>query len=381
MVGRRSNRRCETGGRRPAAGKYARFQWPVSRLPHAALALFVAATPIACDKYEGPPVASLPELRDGLLPDPAAPLVVAFSKPFDEASLRMKVVRFATDVEGNLADEDADESTQLSILYSHDLDAPDKGGRYEAAPDGLSLKIVPSAAFPINSRLALLIEPGLADREGHATTTRKRFVFGYELKLTCNKPSKVVPSGKYFILFDVKKPIGTQIQLWGAMRVNESTGDLVGQFTNADRNMAPNRCPFSCKSTEACRLLPAPACVVPSERAGTVDEFSDYVPNAPPNPTGYSFTVRGCVEDLGDGTASLVTLPTDLVVNQPQVTLRNSKLAGTFTLEGGVSRGSGTVSGDEVLIGSISSGRGEGGFTARYVPDAEAAPGIPEPPP
>jgi hypothetical protein len=336
---------------------------------------------VSCDRYEAPPVVSLPELRDGVLADPAAPLVVGFSKPFNESTLRMKVVRYTVDVEGNLADEDGDESTQLSILYAHESpDEPDRGGRYEAAADGRSLKIVPSTAFPINSRLALLFEPGLSDREGHATTTRRRFVFGYELKLTCSKPSAVVPTGKYFVLLDVAKPIGTQLQLFASFRVNEATGELVGQFTNADRNLTPNRCPFACKSTEACRLLPAPACVAPSERAGTIEEFSDYVPNAPPNPTGYTFTARGCIEDLGDGTASLVTLPTDIVVNQPQVALRNTRFAGTFTAQGGVVRGSGTVVGDEVLIGTAASGRGEGAITVRRMADTEAPSSIPDPP-
>jgi hypothetical protein len=353
------------------------------RLHPTSLTVLALALPVgaACDTYEAPPVVSLPDLRDGQLADPAAPIRVAFSKPFDEGSLRMKVVRYTVDVEGNLADEDADEATQLSVLFSHEADEADKGGRYEVDPDGRGLKIIPSAAFPINSRLALLVEPGFADREGNKTTTRKRLVFNYELKLTCNKPSKVVPPGKYFMLFDVKKPIGTQIQLWGVMRVNEATGEMVGQFTNADRNAAPNRCPFPCKSTEACRLLPAPACVVPSERAGTVDEYPDYLPNAPPNPTGYSFTVKGCIEDLGDGSASLVTLPSDFVVTQPQVTVRNARLSGTFTQEAGTPRGSGTFTGEEVLIGTAPSGKGEGGFLTRRVPDGEAPPGIPEPPP
>jgi hypothetical protein len=336
----------------------------------------------ACDEYEGPPIVTLPELHDGLLADPAAPVLVAFSKAPDVSSMRFEIIRYQPDIEGNLADEDTDESTQLSILFTHDeSEGPDRGGRFEMAPDGLSMRIFPSAALPTNPRLALVFEPGLADVEGHKSTVRRRIVFGYELELSCTKPSAILKTGKYFVLFDVKKPLSTQVQLWASFRVNEQTGEVAGQFTNADRNLAPNRCPTPCKPTEACRLLPAPACVIPSERAGSVDEFPDWVPNPPPNPTGYSFTARGCVEDHDDGTASFAFQPTDIVVNQPQVTLRNARLAGTFSPDTRkILTANGSIGADEVLIGQIPSGRGEGTFTARQVPDAEAAPGIPDPP-
>jgi hypothetical protein len=125
-------------------------------------------------------------------------------------------------------------------------------------------------------------------------------------------------------------------------------------------------------------MLPQPTCVIPSERAGTPDEFPDYVPD-PGLPTGYSFTAHGCAEDSADGTASYVNLPVDVDVPSPQVTLRNTRFASSFAADAnGIVRGTGAITSDDVLIGAISSGRGEGGLAARRVPDGIS--GIPTPP-
>ncbi len=337
------------------------------------LALVVAS---GCEKYDAPPTPTLPNAADGLLADPAAPVVVKFTKPIELATLRLSLARNLVDIEGNLGDE-ADPPTGLSTLFTHDSDDGDKGGTLELSPDATTVTITPKTPLPITPRIVLVVEPGLREIGGSVTRARHKLVFGFEVKLSCTKPSKVVASGNYFYLMDVKKPISTQVQLFVVLHALP-TGEILGQFTRAKRNPDAGRCPFACKSTEACRTLPVPTCVIPSERAGTVDEFPDYVPD-PGLPTGYSFTVHGCAEDLTDGTASYVNLPVDVDVPSPQVTLRNTRFASTFSVDAaGLVRGTGAISADDVLIGSISSGRGEGSLAMRKIP--EGIPGIPLPP-
>jgi hypothetical protein len=340
------------------------------------LALVLALLTASCEKFDAPPAVALPNAQDGLLADPAAPVVVKFTKPIELGTLRLSIARNVTDIEGNLADE-VDPPGELSTLFTHDPDDGDRGGSLALSPDATTVTITPKTPLPITPRLVLLVEPGLEEIGGSVTRARRKLVFGFEVKLSCTKPSKVVSSGTYFYLMDVKKPIATQVQLFVVLQALP-TGEILGQFTRARRSPDSARCPFPCKSTEACRTLPAPVCVIPSERAGTPDEFPDYIPD-PGLPTGYSFTVHGCAEDLPDGTASYVNLPVDVDVPTPQVTLRNTRFASTFSLDAaGLVRGTGAISADDVLIGSISSGRGEGSLAMRRVPDG--IPGIPQPP-
>jgi hypothetical protein len=347
------------------------------------LAVLGAGSFYGCELYHAPPAATLVGLQNGLLSDPDAALIVTFDRPVDPTTLHVKIARYKTDVEGNLYDEIPDSPVGLSLLFTHDPYDPDFGGKSELDPAGTTLRIVPKTTLPIGDRLVLLLEPGLADTTGEATAVRKRILFSYEFKLHCVAPSKVVASGAYFWLFDVKTPIATQVQLWALIDVDPATGAFNGQFTNADRNRDGRRCASTvgtCKSTDACRLLPAPACVAPSERAGTVDEYPDYLPNSTP-PTGYSFNGRGCIEDQPDGTAAFVNVPVDVEVQEPAVTLRACKMTTLFTKGAdGVVRGTGTISAGDVLLGTISSGAAEGGLNARSVVAAEVPPGVPPPP-
>jgi len=341
----------------------------------------------ACATYRAPPRPTLSGLQEGLLPDANAPLMVTFDAEVDPKTLKVRIARFVTDIEGNLGDEDEDTGTSLDPLFIHDPDEGDFGGVGELMSGNRVLRITPKATLPIGARLVLLVEPGLSDPEGNVQLVRKRILFSYEFKLNCNKPTKVVESGTYFWLFEVKKPIATQVQLWTIIKVDPATGAFIGQFTNADRNADPKRCPTPCKSTEACRLLPAPACVIPSEKAGSVDEYSDYLPNDVP-PTGYSFTGRGCIEDQPDGSAAFVNVPLDMVVQQPAVTLRAAKMTASFTKDtAGVTRGTGTIFAGEVLLGGgddlhkpISSGTAEGSLSARWVDAKDVPAGVPPPP-
>jgi hypothetical protein len=334
----------------------------------------------SCAVYDPPPHVTIAGAVDGLLTDPAAPLVLSFSEPIDPATLKVNIVRDDLDAEGNLADE-ADPPRELTLFYEHNAGLLDDFGTSEMAPDGRSFTIHPAAALPVGPRLALLVEPGLADTSGNDNATRLHIPFGYSFDLECDAPSTVMSSASLFLLIDVEKPIEVPVQLFARVLVDPDTGAVRAQFTNADRNPALGRCPFPCGDTEVCRLLPEPECVAPSERAVSTDEFSDYIPNATP-PTGFTFEGRGCVVDQPDGSAAFSIAPTDVEVQQPKVTLRNARMTAAFALgDDGVLRGSGLLSSDDVLLGTSASGRGEASLSARAMAPDETPPGIPEPAP
>src|SRR5262249_49646995 len=154
-------------------------------------------------------------------------------------------------------------------------------------------------------------------------------VYGYDLDVKCNAPSKVVPSGAYFLLAAVTKPIPTQSRLYIAINVDQTTGAFIGQFTKAERNPDPSRCPTPCTSPLVCELVPSPKCVQASEKAGSVDEFSDFVPN-PGAATGYSVAIKGCVVDQSDTSATFASIPVDVTTTSPPLTLRNIAVKALF---------------------------------------------------
>lgn len=344
--------------------------------------LLLATTLLAgapgCAEYEDPPQITLEGVTKGHLTDTLAPLLLTFSKPADPGTVKIKIVRFVTDIEGDLADEDSKDETTLDILFEFPA-VPSKtggGGTGVLSPDGTRLTITPKEEFPVGAGLAILVEKGLSDTKGHATAVRKRIPFSYRFDLGCTKPSAVLHSGSYFFLADVKKPLPVQIRLFAAIEVDPATGELVGRFTNAVRNPDPKRCTPACKAEEACRLLPAQECVIPSLRAGTVDEFSDFVPKTAP-PNGFSFQSTGCAIDQPDGTAAFITAPMDVAVASPPVTLTKAQITGSFKLVADVLRGSGAITAEDVLIGTMSSGESASGeMSARAIP---ADPAIPQP--
>jgi len=343
------------------------------------LATLVTAFGAGCELYDGPPKPAIIGADDGLLDDRDAPIVLSFGEPIDPTTLKARILRLETDVEGNLLDEDDDPETEPEEFFLYTPDFPGVGGTAELVDGNTALVIRPSAPLPVGPKLVLVVEPGLADLAGNVTKVRKRLQFAYAFKLECNAPSAVFPPGHYFLLADIDKPISTQVQLWASFQVDATTGRVTGQCTNADRDKT-QVCPMACGTGEVCRLLPEPACVPPSERAGTVDEYPDYVPYAIP-PTGYSFAIDGCAVDQADGKAVFVTAPVDVVVQQPPVTLRNVTLTAEFSKDAaGVLRGSGTLLADQVLIGTTPSGPGEGNLVARLVSEDEVPPNIPDPP-
>jgi hypothetical protein len=351
------------------------------------LLLSSALLSLGCDEYVGAPRASIQGLEQGTLTDSKSPLVVTFDRAIDPETLRLKVVKLVVDEEGNLADEDASNETELTVLYSYDATAkfPNEGGKGTLDDAGTQVSIVSENPWPIAEKLALLIEDGLTDADGsHKTIARERIVFTYLVKLNC-APSTDFVSGAYFFVGDVTQPIGTQVQLWSWIDVNPDTGEFVASFVNGDRNRDLAKCEalgLTCLESEACRTIPEAACVPPSEKAASIEEYPDYVVNYAP-PTGYSFQASGCVDGQSGDKTFFVNVPVDVIVQSPAVSLTGTVLTATFAKEpDGVVRGGGTIVCDKVFLGTVESGKAEGTISARFVPSGEAPADLkhPEPP-
>ncbi len=349
---------------------------------------FVATA--GCQVFDAPPDPVLVGEKSGLLPNDKAPLVIDFGMPVEPKTLTLEVVPYVVNAEGELADEDNDPKTDISmgLFFQHTEHFGDFGGigtfedgdsRYTITLGAKTGTNFIHAPLPIGPRLAVLVDPGLANKDGVTINARRRLVFGYQVDLSCKKPSSRFHSGDYFFLASVKTPITTQVQLYASIVLDKGSGAFIGQFTNADRDRT-RKCPaLHCMSTEVCRELPKPMCAMPSDPAGTVDEYPDYVPNDAP-PTGYSFTAHGCVVDQGDGSVTFETVPVDVAVTQPSVTLRNARLNALFKESGSVLRATGSFGADSVLIGTSPSGPAAGDLTGRSLTSAEAPPHIPPPP-
>lgn len=331
--------------------------------------LGAAFTP-GCEAYDGAPYATIAGAQNGVLPDRKLPLVLEFTRPVDLATVKLKVARYSVDEEGNLPDEDTDPETTLDPIVDFDGSKPDDAiGTVTASEDRTRLTIAPPVSFPVAEKLVILLEPGLSDGQGHAYISRERLPFSYDVKLNCTPTD--FPSGPYFFLANVTKPIGVQVQLLAWIEVDPTTGKFIGRFVNADRNRDPAKCEAAglmCTDKEACRTLPAPACVAPSEKAASVDEYPDYFPNYDP-PVGYAFDVKGCVDGSGGDGIVFTNLPVDVEVLSPHVTLIATLLTATFAKDDqGVLRGAGAIATDAVLLGTADSGAAEGTISARILP-------------
>jgi hypothetical protein len=351
-----------------------------------ALLAIAAMVPPACQTYVAPPVASIVGLDNGVLMDPSAPLVIEFSKAIDPSTLKLQVIKFDPDSDGQLPDETGDASVSLDPLYSHDLTTAadggtgDTGGTGTLDPTHTVFTIKPLARLPVGPKLAVLIEPGLWDA-GHDSTAqtavRKRLLFSYAFN--CAGGSKLITSGPYFFLLDVQEPLGTQIKVLADLQVDAVTGKFVGQFTFASRKTDPDRCSPPCTMGNVCQTIPGPSmCVVPSTRAGSPAEWPDFYANSTP-PVGFSFTVNGCAEDEPDGTATLGTQPANMVVESPPVSVDGLVLLTSFTKSGGNLVATGTVTGDNIVFGTANLGSGHGDVLAQSIPPSQAPP-IPAPP-
>jgi len=345
-----------------------------------ALSAAVSALPAGCETYDSPPRPSIEGLVDGALSDSKAPIVIMFSEPIDPTTLRIKIVKLVTNEEGQLLDEDDDDTTVATEYFSFDpVTLNNHGGTGELIAADTAYRITPEVSLPVGPSLAVVIEPGLKDVLGNEWLVRQRLVFGYRLSCDGTTGTDKFPNGAYFFIANVTKPIQTQIQLWGHIEVDTATGNFRGQFTNADRNPDPDRCDPPCLPTEACRTLPEPNCVVPSEEAGSEDEYPDYIPNNV-LPIGYSFTVGGCVVEDGDSVV-FVNLPADVDIQQPDVFVQGIQLTSSFAQIDGAFRATGGVIAEKVFIGSTDSGPAEGTLVARLVAPEDAPDNIPKPPP
>ena len=343
--------------------------------------LFVLIALLAgCTVYDSPPKPGLVGLEDGILSNPSAPIVIAFHEPIVEESLKLKVVRYDTDIEGNLLPLD-----QLEVFYSWDGATKDEeGGSGLIYNQRTFFDITLQQTLPIGPQLALVIEPGLSDDAGNVWEIQQVLKFGFVFD--CGGGDGPMPTGLpssvMFLLAEVEQPLPTQLQLLVDLRVDPNTGDWVGQFTNADRDPTIDCSAYglTCTAEQVCRTLPQPACVNPSERAGTADEWPDFVPNATP-PIGYSFGGIGCAGDTAPDTFVFTNAPTDVEVQSPQITVKGLTLNLEVTVGAdGLYRGGGTFIADDVLLGVTSSGAGSGTGILVQIPDDQVPANIPAPP-
>ncbi|MEM6786290.1 MAG: hypothetical protein AAF928_17785 [Myxococcota bacterium] len=373
-------------------------QWPSKRWRRGAriLALLFAtllgAGTGGCSEFDAPPQVILIGLEDGLLPDPLAPLQLAFDEPVAFDTMRLKVVRFITDAEGNLLSDDALRAED-AILYEFDGESffedggrlADLGGADD--PDRL-FDILLFNTLPVGPQLALVVEAGLTDADGkHTWEVAQILRFGFEFSCRGDDATPVPVDAPeqtiYFLLADVELPIQTQLQLLVDIRTDPATGDWVGQFTNADRDPSIDCAALglNCTAEEVCRTLPAPACVNPSERAATAVEYPDFIPNELP-PIGYSFGGVGCAGGGRDTALTLANAPADVEVTSPSITVKGIafNLQVTIDPETGLFAGGGTFTGQEVFLGTVLSGAGSGTATMVEVPVDRRPAGIPPPP-
>ena len=343
-------------------------------------ALAVGTAAPACETYEPPPTVTIVGLQGGVLYDSKAPLVLSFGQPVDFSTLNMRLAFYDTDLAGALPDERGDPAgaDQLRVVLGHDALDGDKGGHADFAADGTSMTFVPDSALPVGPKLVVLVEPGLKGTGGRTRINRTRLPFSYAVRCTKGTRAEKLKSGTYFVLLDVAEPLGSQIRLYGAIDVDVASGAFVGQFTSAARNPDGTRCPSPCKDIERCRLLPAPACVVPSQRAGSVEEYSDFVPSVEP-PVGYSFPVEGCAIDDGAG-SGVITAPATMVVQQPAVTVEGLVMTAFFGPDAtGGTHATGSLLADTVRLNGNRIGAGKGTMTARLIPAGEVPPNVPRP--
>lgn len=343
-----------------------------SRIGRHVVGALLALAAARCETFDEAPRPYLRDAVDGLLPDPSQPLVVAFTKPVKPESVHAQIVRYDLNVYGQLADEDDDPSTNLQVFFSSDVGDASIGSSV-LAPTHDALTITLAKPLPVGPRLAVLLSPGLADDEGSARAHRQRVPFGYEGVCSAHEKSQIFHDGTYFMLIAVTKPLPVVVQLFAAIALNDD-GTFRAHFTDATRNRE-QPCPMKCDLGEACRLLPAPACVAPSEKAGSADEWPDFVPNLDPG-YGFDFPVTGCVGDQ-EGAAILQGDPVDIVVDIPPVTLGAAKFTGEFAPGAdGLIRASGSLTSAKVLIADGDSGSGEGSFTAVEIPADKVPAGV-----
>ncbi len=350
------------------------------------LLAFAALTSPGCETFDGPPEAYLPDAMSGLLSDPSAPLRIRFTKPIAPETLKLYVVPLEVDAQDHLPDErgipDTDSNRVLNPLFLHnplELSA-DYNGTSTLEENNTLFTATLRARLPVGQRLAVLIEPGLANTtNGLITNVRRRLSFALDFKCS-NKGTQIATSGPYFFLLNVETPLALQVQLYAWLDIDPITGAFVGQFSNADRLPNAGKCPSACASDEVCQTSPTPKCVLASEKAQSVDDYVDFFPQDDAL-LGYGVSVQGCIEDQGSGTAALATAPANLGIKSPPVSIDALTVVSVFKAdENGTLRGTGSGSADNARLGSGNLGRAVGTVLVRSLTEAEAPANIPRPP-
>ena len=352
---------------------------------HASKLLPIVCLFFSCETFDGPPEPSLLDARAGLLSDPAAPVRVKFSKPIDPGTLKLYLVPLDVDEQDHLPDERGAPATDIRVLdpiYVHnpiDLTSDFGGASVLQENDTLFVATL-RARLPVGQRLAVLVEPGLANTtNGLVTHVRRRLPFALDFQCS-NKGTKIGHTGAYFFLLDVETPLALQVQLFAWLDVDENTGRFIGQFTNADRLPNVGKCAATCASDEVCQTSPEARCVLASDKAQTVDDFVDFFPQLDAT-LGYGATIQGCIEDQNDTTAALATAPANLVITSPPVSIDALTVVTALASDpDGVLRGTGGGSADNARLGTGNLGRAAGTVHARSLRDSETPPNLPHPP-
>jgi hypothetical protein len=336
------------------------------------LVVFSLAFALAgCFRVDNPPNASIVGLTQGKLADPKQPLVLAFDEPINLASLRVRIVAYDPSIEDHLDDQPWEPPGE-SKVYFDGYDGT--GGTATLDPALQNYQVAFSDPPPVAAQLGVVIEPGLADAGGVDWKVRQVLKFAYDLKCSAPKPTAFPPNGKFFWLVSVEKPVPVQLRLFADVRVDPMTGVFKSQFTDGVRNKQIDCTKYglSCAATEVCRTLPAPACVLPTEKASTVDEYPDFVAQAAGD-VGFTFAAEGCVADLADGGFTFANKPTEIITTKPQVTVHDVALAAAFKFDAAkVLRGNGALSAPQVWLGMPNGTAGQPGsgtHVERQVPD------------
>lgn len=272
-----------------------------------------------CAEYDSPPVATLVGEDQGMLAGSASDdLVIEFSEPIQPESLRVKIVTAAAgtdlDPENRLHDEwDAPEGKELNVLMEYGAGVT-RGGAFTLNQAGTELRIRQTesgAKFNVANPYMVVIEPGLSDLAGNATKPRNRIPFLFQ---SFEQGSTTMPSGAYYFLMVVDPPpLHQQLQLYVDIQVDSEAGRFRAKFVDADRTSELNGrdgCPSDC-GENACRLYPAPECVIPSFEQADINNWRDFKPFGE-LPDGYVFQTEGFAADAGDGKINIGTDPFDI---------------------------------------------------------------------
>ncbi len=345
-----------------------------------ALSLVALAGFGACAPFDFPASAFIEgSVTSSILADNTAPLVVRFSKPIKPETLDLRVIPLEVDEENMLLDERGDSEVELGAYARYfGLSGTTQNGKSEFFDDNRAVRLTPNAPFPVARELAVLIEPELQNSSGVVTRTRIRLPFSYDFKCK-NTGTKLLTSGDYVYILNIIEPVGgVQVGFFANFIIDPVTGLFRAQFTKASRSTDASRCKtVACGSDTVCRTLPSEACVPPSEKMSSIDEFPDFVPDVA-SAKGFTFAMEGCIEDQLDGTAALVTKPIEFSMPLPAVRISGLSMVTAFKPDSArVLRASGSATGIRAWLGTTAFNAAKGSVTARGLKSGEYSLPIP----